>query len=346
VSNITGAGLGETCLTVSAGGLVDTVEVITGPAGLVVSGPDTVGSGEQVQYSLTAVDASGGALTGSTTYDWVSSSTARFGVDETGLVSGRGTGTATIRVRAPGGADATKSIVIAPGVFAGTLSLTTASGGAVVTASPGAGDPAYDNDMTVSLGTTAAWIESISADAIMFAVPATGTAGAQTLSIFNIGPDQWAQTATFTNPSATGDAYQPANLSTCGGCTLPAAPSVTAIMTANNNVYFAHGGYGTGSASRGAWNGGGLPAPDHYFRVVTGAAAAAVTMTLQWTNGSDVDIFVIDAGGTEVANGFSGSSTNEIVTFTFPANTTHYVGASMWDAGSDITNFRFNFGGL
>lgn len=343
---VQGVSLGSTCLTVSVAGISETVTVTTGPAGVVISGPDTVGSGEEGQFTVSGVDAGGAVLSGTTAYVWSTSNGGRLVTDVAdGLATGRSTGSVTMRIRAPGGASATKSVTVVPGTFAGTLSAASGLAGDVVSLTRAAGGSTWDADTEARFGGQYAWIESVSPDVLQMAMPSTGATGAQTLALSNIGPSQLEQEATFTANSAFGDAYTATNTSADGS--IPAgAPEASAVMTANNNIYFSHGGFGLDELSRGWWNGPGADQIDHYFKVTTGGSAVTVTMTLEWDDGSDVDILVLTAGGGVLATGFSGSSSNEVVTWTFPANSVQYIVATMWTAGSNTTNFRFNLAGL
>jgi hypothetical protein len=362
-ATVAAVGLGEAMLTVSGAGFSTEVVVRVGPASLTLSradgGPAEVPSGGSADYEIKAWDLAGNPLTVPADFPaWPVTSTLPARVSVTPVdgnpllwtATGAQPGSVDLRVSTDTKAplygpyvNGKATVTVVPGTFAGTLSAATAAPGAVITATKAASGPIFDADSKVTLATTSALVEGFTANTITFAVPATGASGAATLTLLDMGADQLAQTIGFTSTSAFEDAYHATNTNATVS-PQATAPEVSTIMTANRNVYFSHAGYGTGSAARGAWNGG--PQVDHYFKVTTGAAAQTVTLTLSWTNGSDVDLFILNEGGTEVAFAYSGSTTNEILTYTFPANSVHYVAASMYNAGTNITNFKFNFAGL
>lgn len=353
VVDVTAASLGTSCLNVSGAGLSDSVGVVVGPAGVTITGPDTVGSGNAADFVVNAFSASGGALSGTTPYEWSTSTQARLVVDPaTGQAQGRGTGTVAVRLRAPGGAAATKSVVVVPGVFGGTLSSSSGAPGMVISIARAADGAQFDSDTQVRFGGVLGYLDEIKADSLFFAVPATGATGSQTLAMTNVGPDQLAQNTSWTSNLATTDAYAANNAATCQapGTT----PELSSVLSRNGNVYLVHGGFGTGSASRSCTNGGSVPQVDHYFKVTTGATALTLDLLLEWRDGSDVDILICDGGVIDpntLANcsdaSFSGSSTQEALSgAVFPANSTNYVVISMWSAGSNITNLKLNVSGL
>ncbi len=339
-ATVTATGMGETIITVTLGSLSETLTARVGPGSMLITGPDTVGSGNDGQFAITALDINGAAASGTPPLDWVTTNTGRMVVDAAGLASGRGTGSVTLNVRGAGGAGATKTVVVAPGVFAGTLSATTGDAGALLTITRAADGAPFDDDTEVNLSGEDAWVESFTANDLVIGVPSSGVAGAQDLSIVNIGPGQLEQKTTFTANTAFGDTYQPGN--TTNDCTLPTtSPDLMAIRSANNYVYFSHGGFGTGSASRGCQNGGAQI--DHYFTLTAGASDLNVDLFLEWDNGSDVDIIVCSdpVAFTCAFTFFSGDDENEDGSgVTIPAGETWYVVITMWVAGTDISNLR------
>jgi hypothetical protein len=355
-AEVVGVALGQTCLVASAGSVPpETVRVNVGPRLMTLVGPDTVLSGATASFTLAFTDATGATVpapaTGFPGARVTSGNLLRMVIVPPGdpvsfSTAGQQPGTVTLTANLGadhGGTTARKTVTVAPGVFAGSFSATSAAPGSVITVTRAAGGPAFDADSKAALGAFAAYVDGFTADQLMFALPATGSTTAGTLLLSDMGPVQVAQTASITATKATEDVYAPGN--TNATVSPPAgAPDASTVMTANNNIYLVHGGFGTGAASRGAWNGG--TQVDHYVAVTTGAEDAVVTITLSWTNGSDVDLFILDDTGTEVANSFSGSTTQEVMTFTFPAGTTHFIGISMWSAGTDITNLRLRLAGL
>jgi len=342
---IKGMSLGASCVLAQAAGLTDTIWVSVGPAGVTIMGPDVVGSGNDGAYTVVAVDRAGTELTGAVQYAWTSSNTARLAIDkDNGTVIGKSTGSVDVRLVAPGGANAKKTITIEPGVFAGTLSATSAAPGALVTATRAAGGPTFDDDVTAKLDATGTFIEGFTDNTLTFAVPATGSTAAGVLTLSNMGFEQIAQTTALTATKATADKYAPGNEdATCSGAGVPGAPEFSTIASSGNNVYFVHGGYGTGSGSRGACNGG--TQVDHYFAYTAGASGETIDVELSWNDGSDVDLYVCtpDLGDCVGSGGGSGSSTGESVTdAVLAANTTYYIIPSMWSSGSNITNIKMH----
>ena len=339
--------VGAGCVTVSAGGISDTIHVEVGPAGVVIVGSDTVVSGASSGYTVTGYDLAGGAVTGTAPYVWTSGNKARMTADiVSGVMSGRSPGAVAVQVRGPGGANSSRTVTVAPGVFAGTLSANAGSAGLVITATGGAGDDPFDATTTATYGGQAAFIEAVSGTVLRVALPATGAAGAQDLNFLNLGSTETAKKVTVTAGSAFDDQY--------GASTdLPVgSPGYVASSSPGNWVYFTHSGAGTGSASRGLWNGGAQQ--DHYFQFTTGATAGTVVATLQWNNFgpgavgncavtlcSDFDLEICTIAGTSCSAWFSGANSIEQGTAkAVAANTTYTVMTSAWTTFSNIHNMR------
>jgi hypothetical protein len=346
--------VGETCVLASAGGLSDSIHVTVGPAGLTLTGPDTVVSGETASYTATGYDAAGAPVTGTVPLVWTTSNEALMITEfAAGNIAGRTPGTVSLRTRAANGVDATKSVVILIGTFSGTLSAANGSAGLQVTATSGAADDPFDANTAATYGGQAAFVELLGPTSFLVAVPATGVAGAQNLDLTNLGPNQTARRVSFTANSTFDDQY--------GAVTQApgTAPSYAASRSPNGWVYFTHSGFGTGVPSRGLLNGG--TQEDHYFLITTGAGGGLITEArLEWTNGgaapsggsaSDVDVYICPTtwGGDFdlcAAQLFSPATTNEIGTnIALNANTTYFVAASMWTARTNIHNFRLRLRG-
>jgi hypothetical protein len=350
--------VGEGCVNVSGGGQSDTIHVTVAPAGVRIVGDPIVGYDSQdpaanvIQFTVAAVDAAGAPLTGSVPWEWTSSNEALFYVDRfSGEVTTRSLGTATLRLVSPGGADHSLVLTLAAPAFNGTANPTSGGPGTLVTLTRAGGGIDFDGNTTAFLdfGGVAAYVDNQTASDLVLAVPAVGKAGRVDLVVRNYGPSELDRRVVWTNPTNSFlDIYSPGNTNTSASsfpATIPpGTPEVATIMSANNNVYLSHSGYGTGGAAAGAFNGGSQV--DHYFRVTNGGSDIAATLTLSWTNGSDVDLFITDASGNLLAFFISGSPTQEVAAFTFLANTTYHVGVSMFSAGSNNTNMKLNFAGL
>ncbi len=336
---VKGVELGTTCVRAAADGLQDSIIVRTGPAGMLVVGPDTVGSGNEATYTVNAVDVAGNALSGAAAYEWTSSSKAQLAVAAaTGVASGRGTGSVNIFVRAPGGGNARKTLVVAPGVFGGTLSASSGGPGALITATKAADGASWDADTQVRVGGVAAFVDLITPSNLTFAVPATGSTTQATLAFSAIGPDQLAQNGTFTVSQASADIYQPTNLdATCVGA--PLAPEYATVKSVLGWVYFTHNGASQGT--RGCQNGS--TGFDHYFKYTTGATAETIDVEARWTLSGDNDIIVCTTDFSACPGfGFSGAAFEELgaTNLALAANTTYYVMYVPWTANAGTNNIR------
>jgi hypothetical protein len=337
------AGLGVSCVIVQAAGFTDTVKVSTGPAGVVIVGPDTVGSGNSASYTVEAYDAAGTVLTGTTAYEWSSSNTGRMSVDAaSGEAAGKSTGSVTMRLVAPGGANAVKSLVVAPGVFGGALSATSAAPGALITATRAADGPEFDADVAASLDGVSAYVDEITPDAVMFAVPATGSAAAGTLTLANMGPLQIAQTTGFTASKAVEDVYSPGNIDNT--CNVPGTiPVFENVMSPLGAVYIVHDGttHGTGSCLDAG--GGGH---DHWFTFTTGATGV-IDLVATWPLAGDYDLVICDSDAKVAGNdgscsyGYSGNSNDEtMIGVTLAANTQHWFAFETWSGNAGLNNVK------
>jgi len=332
-ATVQAAGLGVSCVTASAGGFTDTIRVSTGPAGVRIVGPDTVPSGGEGTYTLEAFDAAGAALTGSTAYEWFSSNKALMSIDiASGVAQGKTPGSVAARVFAPGGANAAKTVVVIPGVFAGTLTAASAGPGALITATRAATGPKFDADVGARVGTTAAFVDLITPEAVTFAVPARGSTAATSLSLTNMGPGQVTQTTAFTVTATAADIYQPGNIT--NNCTAPATPPTWSAVRSPN---------GTSQGTRGCQNSGAVTGYDHYFTYTTGASAETVDVLAYWTLAGDNDIYVCRTDFSSCpGSGFSGNTLDELgaTNVALAANTSYFIIYSPWTANTGTNNIR------
>jgi len=338
---VKGVELGTTCVRAAADGLQDSIIVRTGPAGMLVVGPDTVGSGNTATYTVNAVDVAGNALSGAPEYEWSSSSKAQLAVAAaTGEAAGRGTGSVSIYVRAPGGGNARKTLVVAPGVFGGTLSASSAGPGALITATKAADGASWDADTKVSVGGVAAFVDLITPSNLTFAVPATGSTAQGVLAFSAIGPDQLAQNGTFTVTKANEDLYSPGNIT--NDCSDPTnAPDFSAVKSALSWVYLVHDG--TAQGSRGCQNSGAVTGYDHYLVYTTGATDEVIDVEARWTLSGDNDIIVCTTDYSSCPGfGFSGGTLAELdaVNLQLAANTSYFIIFSPWTANAGVNNVR------
>jgi hypothetical protein len=329
---------GEGEVTLSSGGKTATITVQTLPAAVEITGaPDTLGSGATVQLTATALDATGNPVTmDASLFTWSASPASAVSVDETGLITGQAPGSATITVEGPGGVSGTATVAVAAGTFAGTLSVSTETPGLLVTATKAAAGPDFDADSKATLDGASAWVEAFTASTLTFAVPATGSTAAGTLTLSDMGPNQLAQNTVFTPASAL-DAWSPDNIT--DDCSDPtAAPSYNTEKSANGWLYFTHNGSTQGD--RGCYNGG--SGFDHFFTYTTGADPETREVRTEWKVAGDMDLYVCDVTLTTCSiTGFSGETNNEVIAAAslLPA-TTYVIVFSPWTAGAGSNSVR------
>ena len=335
---VVGVGLGVSCIAVQAAGVTDTVLLTTGPATVTITGPDTLGSGNSGTFVAEATDRAGNALTGTTSYAWSSSSVPQLAIDpETGIASGRGTGAANIQVFAPGGANGVKRVIVVPGVFGGTLSAASGAPGSLITVSRAADAPLFDADQGTSLRGVAAYVDVVAPGQFSFAVPATGSTTADTLTLLNIGPAQLAQVTTFAATKTNADVYSPGNMT--NDCSDPATPiDYASAKSPLGWVYMVHTGSVQGAT--GCQNGG--AGNDHYILYETGGASESVNVTAEWRLAGDIDLYICTTDYSDCpAAGFSGNTNNEVVNnVPLAANSSYFVIFSPWTANAGVNNVR------
>jgi trimeric autotransporter adhesin len=331
-------GFGEGTVVASGGGQSATVTVTAVPAGvLVAAAPAELGSGATAQLAADPLDTEGNSITApDSVFTWSSSPASVISISPTGLATAQAPGTATVTVTAPGGATGTASITVVAGVFAGTLSAASAAPGTLVTATKAAAGPDFDADSKATLAGASAWIEAFTADALVFAVPATGATTAATLTLSDMGANQLAQNTSFTPTSAL-DVWSPGNIT--NDCSDPtSAPSYNTEKSANGWLYFSHNG--TTQGGTGCYNGG--SGYDHFFTYTTGAAPETVEIRTEWKVAGDMDLYVCNATLTSCPiTGFSGATNAEVIAAaSLAASTTYYIVYSPYAAGAGSNSVR------
>lgn len=320
-------------------GSVDPVDIAiqTLPADVRITGAtDTLLSGNTVQLGFDPLDKQGNAIAADTTYVWSSDEESVIGVDATGLVAARAPGSATVSVEAPGGGSDEAFMVVVPGTFGGTLSAATAAPGTLVTVTKAAAGPTFDDDSQVELAENLGWVDAFTANTLTFAVPATGATTAAELLLTAMGPNQIAQTTTFT-PSAAADVHQPDNIT--DDCSDPASPpSLNTDKSPGGWIYFSHRGATQGEM--GCQNGG--SGFDHYFLYTTGGTDETVEIRAEWTLEGDNDLIVCATDYSDCpAFGFSGNTNDEVISAAvLAANTTYFIIYSPWTASGGNNNIR------
>jgi hypothetical protein len=329
---------GEGEVVATAGSETATITVQTLPGSVQIGGaPDTLGSGNSVQLTAVPLDAAGGAITmDDTLFTWSASPASTITVDATGLATGMAPGAATVTVSGPGDVTATVDVVVAAGVFGGTLSASSAAPGTLVTATKAAAGPDFDADSKATLAGASAWIDAFTATTMTFAVPATGATTAATLTLSDMGASQIAQNVTFTPTSAL-DVWSPGNIT--DDCSDPTAPpDYAAEASANGWLYFSHNG--TTQGGTGCQNGG--SGFDHYFLYTTGGTAETREIRAEWKVDGDMDLIVCTTDYASCpATGFSGAARSEVIAAAnLAANTTYYIIFSPWEAGAGSNSVR------
>lgn len=322
---IKGVGLGNSCVLAQAAGLTaDTIQVVVGPVGVIISGPDTILSGATGDYVATFLGAAGDTLTGSAPVTWSTSSRTTMVIGaSTGGATGVSPGTVFVQAQVAGGADAKRSAVVVAGVFAGSVSAVSGAPGELITATRAPDGAYWDADTQVRFGSTLAFVDlvrpavlgrpDLGANELVFAVPARNSTAATTLAFSNIGGAQLAQNTAFTVTQALQDIYGPANLDPLAG------PDVDAVKSPGSSIYMTSAGLCAGGVGADC---------DDFFTIKTGASPRTVTVTLTWNNSAaatgDMDILWCDSACANYVGNFdgAGSAKPEVSKVTIPANTT------------------------
>jgi hypothetical protein len=287
---VKGESFGATKVLVTTGAFTDTIDIQTYPKKVEITGaPDTLASGATAQLGYVSTSATGDTIVVDGTFEWESSDETIIAVDENGLLAGKAPGRATITVTAPGGAEGTVDVDVAPGTFTGTVSASAGDFGDVLVVKPGA--PAWDGDEVVTIGGVEPWILGATTDSIAMFVPDAGT-GAQEILITNQGPDQVASAAPFT---VNTDYSQNDDPATAPNITAGPYPQEFYISVEND-------------------------APDDFFTFAPGAGLA-VTVTLEWQVDADIDILWYDFALDRFVGNFTGATgaNPEVSSVTVPA---------------------------
>lgn len=287
---VKGIAYGTGVITVTAGTATATINVKTYPAFVAITGSrDSVLSGGTRQLSVTPQDQSLAAITVVDTFTWSSNNTAVLSVDQTGLITAKAPGIATITLTGPGSPNkvsTTAQFSVVPGVFGGTVSSTTPVAGQIVTFTKAAGDPNYSATMTATVDGVSTYVTAATTNSIGVVIPPLGKTATVRVVLAGIGPNSIAQAKNVSVTSAYDDPATPGD----------EAPGTAPVITANGE-YFAVL-HGTCAAA-----GGGSPsAPsdrcDKFWKVTNGTGAS-ITLQLQadWSGGtaSDVDLITCNS---------------------------------------------------
>jgi len=344
---VIGASLGTTCVIASAEGLEDTVDVLTFPATLVITGGpanDSIPSGAVTQFGFQYRDHQGNPLTGLPDPTFSTSDTNRATVTTpVGAVQGKAPGPVTIRAAGvgvnPSGITATRSVTVVPGTFAGGITPTAVDPGDTVTLTGAVGGPAFDADTRVDVNGVRAFTFAITAGSMKFVVPGIGVAGSVPLALSNMGAGQAAQRATLTSNTASfADPYDGVNDN----------PATSPAITANGDYFVVQ----HGTCTDGAVTDPGDDCDDFFTVTNSTAAALTVTVRLDWFTGSDIDILwcknaTCSGPGNVVTGGGATASNPENSSVSIPAGATWYLWINNFDpAGAASILSRVRVGGL
>jgi hypothetical protein len=254
-----------------------------------------------------STSATGDTIVVDGTFEWESSDEDVIAVDETGMLAGKAPGRATITVTAPGGAEGTVDVDVAPGIFTGTLSAAAGDFADTLTVKPGA--IAWDGDEVVTVGGVDPWIVDASTDSIVLLVPDAGT-GAQEVLITNQGPDQVASAAPFT---VNTDYSQNDVPGTAPDITAGPYPQEFFISVEND-------------------------APDDFSTFAPGADLD-VTVTLEWQTDADIDILWYDFALDDFVGNFAGATgaNPEVSSVTVPAGESWTLWLNKFDTDAGPT---------
>ena len=197
---VKGLTYGTACVIAEAGALADTMQVATFPDRLVVTGgPDTVVSGTTGTYTFDFVDRRNASVAGVPAPTWSVADTT-FGVITSagGVLSGRDTGLATVRVNGigsgPDGLSDQTGVLVIAAPFTSTITPNPADPGQTVKVTRGAG-PAFDANTALGFsGVLQIFVTgSLTADSVKVAIPDLAAGGALTVAMGKLGAGEVSQ---------------------------------------------------------------------------------------------------------------------------------------------------------
>lgn len=352
-ATLTGAGLGASCVNVSAGGLSQTIVVNVGPAALSIVGDpivaynaDDPSQNGPFDFTTAPVDGSGSALTGTVPYAWGTSDTSILVVDpEDGtILQTKKLGSARLWVTAPGGANDIVTINVAAPLFTGTTSASSGVPGDLVTLTRAGGGAAFTAAVTAGFGFGGlpAFIDAQTADNLTIAVPSLlGVVGRSDLVISKYGPSSLDRRVVFSGTSASPlDKYSPGNID--NACNVPGTiPVFENVESPSNAVYIVHDARTYSSSCID----GGDPGDDHWFTFTT-PASGNIDLVATWMLAGDYDLVVCDtpakvAGNGACAYGYSGNSNDETMTgVALTPSTQYWFAFEAYDASAGINNVK------
>jgi hypothetical protein len=252
------------------------------------------------------------------------------------------------------------SYVLPVTTWAGTMTPNAAPPTAKIILRKGGADPQFDADTRVFFNGVRTFIDANSTDTAVVIAPAFLSTSAKDLRISRMGAAQGAvdALAAFSNTTASPlDAFDHGN-------DIPSSP---APIAANGNLYLTMSGTCIATNNGGVASNGAADCDD-YFKITNSTAApATVTVTAQFFNGADIDIYICDGAalanpvpnnvpscGTVTGfndalnfNGATGASLESTGPFTLPAGATYIIWFNMFDNhGNASTLYKVNVSGL
>ncbi|NJD10571.1 MAG: hypothetical protein FIB01_09105 [Gemmatimonadetes bacterium] len=314
--------LGSSCLIVKSEGVTDTITVRVVPASIALVADTAVGSGADMSVTVRFLTATGATATGMSVSDVtlsVTPSTAGV-IDATGKFTGQAPGTATVTgvLKASLGAtrSATATVKIKEGPFTGTVAQSAGRGGQILTFTAGA--VKFDADTKLVITGTVDSVTFLEKDSakIIAAVPfgkAAGTALKYTIS--NLGPNQLGVGGTFTTTTANLD-------DTWGNNTDPFTAPVVPV-----GVPFVGTLGDTGS--------------EEYFTVNV-TTAGTYRLQVDWSNGSDIDVYLTNAAYTSNLIARETSANPEVGTANLSPGT-YIIDLYQYEAAAATQTYRVRF---
>ncbi|MEX0890798.1 MAG: hypothetical protein WEB88_01420 [Gemmatimonadota bacterium] len=265
-----------TTLTITGGGLSKTVEILAYPRSIESDVPAELQSGETFSPTVIGFDDLDGSL-GSVSFTVVSDDESVVEVGEDGTLIAKGVGLANLTFTGPGGGIHQEVIVnVVPGTFGGGAAATTYLGMQALRITPGT--VAFDDDTDVTFPGTEGdvYVVSQSANEIVAVVPFGTPAGTVSFIVHGVGESQLALAGTGTIPSAAVDPWEPANNGLFAGATVT-----------NSGVLVGQVG----------------PSDLDDFFLVEITEPGVYDVTLEWGDGADIDMFIIDPNNIALCSG-------------------------------------------
>jgi len=317
-----GSALGSSCLIVKSESVTDTVTVRVVPASIQLVADAAVGSGADLPVTVRFLTASGAVATGMSVSNvaFTVVPTANGVIDASGKFTGQAPGTATIIGTLKTGLGAvradTVTVTVQQGPFTGTVVQSAGRGGQILTFTAGAVKFDADTKLTIVGAVDSVTFLEKDSTKIIAAVPFGKPAGsALQYVISGLGPNQLGVGGTFTTTAAN-------MADTWVGIDDPAtAPAVPLGQ---------------------AWVGliGDTGADQLYKVVIT--EAGTYRLQVDWSNASDIDVYVTDEAWTRNLLARETSANPEVGTVALTPGT-YLIELYQYEAAAASQQFRVRF---